>query len=97
MNWLGLLDSHTGKSISIGFPGARSDQVLVSRYAWIAVFATEFLQAAAIAAYWSPSPNLISIMFYIITPLVFVVLNCLNVKVLSTRGLSGQEYRLITA
>lgn len=49
-------------------------------YAWVAVFATEFLQAAAIAAYWSPSPNLISIMFYIITPLVFVVLNCLNVK-----------------
>ncbi|KUI73380.1 putative amino-acid permease meu22 [Cytospora mali] len=49
-------------------------------YAWVAVFATEFLQAASIAAYWNPSDNLISILFYIITPLIFVVLNCFNVK-----------------
>ncbi|KUI59867.1 Arginine permease [Cytospora mali] len=49
-------------------------------YAWVAVFATEFLQAASIAAYWNPSDNLIAILFYIITPVVFVVLNCFNVK-----------------
>lgn len=87
--WPGLLDSHTGEYQPLVCWGARSDQTYLSRYAWTTVFATEFLQAATIVAYWGPSPNFISTMFYIITPLVFVVLNCLNVKVLSTHRLTG--------
>lgn len=64
-------------------------QVLtVCRYAWAAVFAIEMLEAALIARSWNPESDesymITAVAFYVLTPLVFVVLNYPGVRVYAT-------------
>lgn len=59
--------------------------VPLPRYAWASVFAIEMLEATAIAQFWNSGSSdnyiVMSVAFYVITPLVLVVLNYPGVQV----------------
>lgn len=56
---------------------------MCNRYAWVTTFALEMLTAASITQYWGLNHVAIGVIFYVGVPLFCIVLNSINVKVLT--------------